>query len=197
MVLILQQEDNPIFLLHMKSYDEWAPMWGADTRKPQSAKASRLRSLGAPATSYGLNKGDKLTFDPKYKNVDMMDDDIQTQPPINAGRRDTVLVPVIVNGVPTWLNPMFFLRQQRVNNRNTPVYPAWAALGDAYAVVDHLIKQGGIEIPVEGEVKAQMPAFDQTTGEAAYVTQMVNNQPVRVRSTEERIFPVVPDPKQL
>ena len=182
----------------MKSYSEWAPMWGADTRAPQSAKASKLRSLGAPATSYGLSAGDKLRFDPKYTCVDDMDDDIQTQPPINAGRRDTVLVPVIINDVPTWLNPMFFLRQQRVNNRNTPVYPAWTALGDAYAVVDQLIKQGGLDVPADAEpVKAMMPSFDQTTGEAAYVTQMVNNQPVRVRATEERLFPAIPNPETL
>ena len=182
----------------MKSYSEWAPMWGADTRKPQNAKASRLRSLGAPATSYGLSAGDKLRFDAKYKNVDDMDDDIQTQPPINAGRRETVLVPAIINGVHTWLNPMFFLRQQRVNNRNTPVYPAWTALGDAYAVIDHIIKQGGLDVPADAEpVKAMMPSFDPTTGDAVFNTTMVDNQPVRVRATEERSFPALPNPKPL
>lgn len=181
----------------MNSYSEWAPMAGADTRVPKSVGVSALRSLGAPATSYGLAKGDKLRFDDKYKSVDDMENDIQQQPPINEGRRNTTLVPAIINGVKTWLNPMFFLRQQRVNNRNTPVYPAWSALGDAYNVIDHLIKQGGLDVPVDGEVKAMMPAYEQTTGEAKYTTQMVNGQPVQVRSTEERIYPALPNPKKL
>lgn len=182
----------------MKNYSEWAPMWGADTRKPNGVGASALRSLGAPATSYGLAKGDKLRFDPKYKSVDDFGEtDIQQQPAINAGRRATTLVPVIINGINTWLNPMFFLRMQRVNNRNTPVFPKWAALGDAYTVVDHLIKQGGIDVPVDGEVKAMMPAYEQTTGEAKYITQLVDGNPVQIRATEERLFPAIPDPKPL
>lgn len=196
MVKILKKEKKTekTFLSNMNSYTDWAPVFGADTRRPQSAKASKLRSLGAPATSYGLAKGDKLTFDKKYKSVDDMDDDLQVQPGMREGSRPVYLAPCFINGVKTWINPMFFLRNQRVNNRNTPVYPAWAALGDAYTVLDQLIKQGGIEIPVDDGITVQVAAYDPTNGQPAYLTNMVDGKAVRIRATEERNYPNVPDP---
>ena len=97
---------------------------------------------------------------------------------------------------------MFFLRNKRVNGKNEPLYPEWARLGDAYAVVDQLIKQGGLTVGNK-TFMAPMAAFDQTDGTPKYVAKVDDKgQKIvkedgsydMVRATEEREFPVLPNP---
>lgn len=183
----------------MNSENTWAPIFGADTRAAKKSNSASLRNVGAPATGYGLHPGDKLTFE-KGATIDTIE--VWDQDPIRAGQRQTHLVACYIHGVKTWLNPMFFLRNKRVNGKNEPVYPEWARLGDAYAVVDQLIKQGGLTVGTK-TFMAPMPAFDNTDGTPKYVAKVdeKGNKVVKedgsydmVRATEEREFPVLPNP---
>jgi hypothetical protein len=183
----------------MNSEITWAPIFGADTRTAKKSNSASLRNVGAPATGYGLHAGDKLTFEKgtTIDNIEVVDQD-----PIRSGQRQTHLVACYIQGVKTWFNPMFLLRNKRVDGRNEPLYPEWARLGDAYAVVEQLIRQGGIEIPNK-TFKAPVPAFDQTDGTPKFVAKVDDkgNKIVKedgsydmVRATEEREYPVVPGP---
>lgn len=183
----------------MNSENTWAPIFGADTRTAKKSSSESLRNVGAPATGYGLHCGDKLTFE-KGATIDTIE--VWDQDPIRTGQRQTHLVACYIQGVKTWLNPMFFLRNKRVNGRNEPLYPNWAKLGDAYSVVNQLIKQGGLTVG-DKEFEAPMAAFDQTDGSAKYVAKVdeKGNKIVKedgsydmVRATEPRKFPVLPDP---
>lgn len=182
----------------MNSENTWAPIFGADTRAAKKSNSASLRNVGAPATGYGLHPGDKLTFD-KGTTIDNIE--VWDQDPIRTGQRQTHLVACYIQGVKTWLNPMFFLRNQRKDGKNVPLYPEWARLGDAYAVVDQLIKQNGLTVPNE-TFTAPMAAFEQD-GTAKYLPK-VNEKGEKivkndgsyelVRATENREFPVLPNP---
>lgn len=180
------------------SISDWAPIAGADQRKVTPSKGlGALKNVGTPMTGYGLMGHDKMTF-PKGLTAENIE--IGTMEPQRAGNRPSHLAPCIINGVQTFINPMFFFRQKRENNRNVPVYPAWVKLGDAERVMAQLLKQGGIEAGDEFEV--QVADFEQD-GSAKYIPETDENgnqilnpdgSVKRVRATRPQNFPTLPDP---
>jgi hypothetical protein len=177
----------------MNGKNAWAPVFDADRRAVSfGTDLSVLENVGAQLNAYGLHEGDTLTF-PE-------DITIGTQAPRREGQRPTYLVSCFINGVKTWLNPMFFLRNKRENGTNTPIYPKWAALGDAKAVVAQLIAQGGLKA---GKLfKVQMADFN-ADGSAKMVPQLndkgevvvnADGSIVNVRATRSADYPTIPDP---
>lgn len=183
----------------MNSANEWAPVFAADTRPVNPAKFSDLANVGAQLNTYGLHAGEKLTFE---KGTTIENISVFKQEPRNKGQRPAYLIPCYINGAKTWINPMFFLRNKRVNNQNVPVYPEWVALGDAQAVVKQLIEQGGI---TAGE-EMQVPMADfETDGSPKYIEEKNANGDVMlnddgsvrmIRATVMRSYPVLPAPKR-
>lgn len=183
----------------MNYSSNWAPVFDADTRPVAKASFSDLANVGAQLNTYGLHAKEKLTFD---KGVTVETVEIIKQAPRNANSRPSYLVACYINGAKTWINPMFFLRNKREDGKNVPVYPKWAALGDAQAVIAQLIKQGGI---TAGE-EMQVPMADfERDGSAKYVPVLdENGQPKlksdgsveTVRATILRPYPALPDPIQ-
>jgi hypothetical protein len=180
----------------MKTATSWAPVFDADRRKVTfGTDLSVLENVGAQLNAYGLHPGDVLTFP---ENIE-----VGTQEPRREGQRPTYLVSVIVNGVKTWLNPMFFLRNKRENGTNSPIYPKWAALGDAKAVVTQLIAQGGIKAG-KNTLDVQIADFN-ADGTAKMVPQLNEKGEVMTNADGSAIFvratrpannyPELPDPK--
>lgn len=182
----------------LSKIQDWAPVFGADERKLETEGIDALSNMGAPATGYGLHPGDKLRFE---EGVTADSLKIGKLAPQEGRRRPTMLVPVIINDVKTFLNPMFFFRQSRINNQNGQVYPEWAKLGDCKRVVAQLIKQGGINVPNEtfstmvssfdGNVAKYVPEVDEK-GNPVYNADGTVKQ---IRATEPREFPVLPNPE--
>jgi len=182
----------------MNNKISWAPVFDADRRAVERVGFDALQNVGAQLNSYGLHAGDRLTFAPgtTVENIE-----IAKQAPRREGQRSTLLVACFINGAKTWINPMFFLRNKRENNQNSPIYPEWAKLGDAAAVVSQLIKQGGVTAGEEMQVP--MAAFEQD-GSAKYVPKVdENGNPIvgadgaieTVRDTVNRPYPVLPNPE--
>lgn len=182
------------------SINDWAPVFDADRRAVTPSKGlSALKNVGAQLNAYGLHANDVLTF-PDGMTADNIE--IGIQAPRREGQRPSFLVPCLINGVQTYINPMFFLRNKRENDRNAPVYPNWAKLGDAEAVVKQLLKQGGIVAGAEMQVP--MADFEQD-GSAKYVPRVdaAGNKVLKadgsidmVRATVNRPYPELPDPVQ-
>ena len=182
----------------MNNKISWAPVFDADRRAVERVGFDALNNVGAQLNAYGLHPGDTLTF-PAGTTVENIE--IAKQAPRREGQRSTLLVACLINGEKTWINPMFFLRNKRENNQNAPIYPEWAKLGDAAAVVSQLIKQGGIKAGEEMTVK--MAAFEQD-GSAKFVPKVdeagnpiigADGAIVTVRDTVDRVYPVLPNPE--
>ena len=180
----------------MKETSSWAPVFDADRRDVHfSNDLSVLENVGAQLNAYGLHAGDTLTFPETIT--------IGTQDPRREGQRPTYLVSVIINGVKTWLNPMFFLRNKREDGKNSPIYPKWAELGDAKAVITQLIAQGGIKVGKK-MLDIQVADFN-ADGTAKMVPQLnekgevvtnADGSAVFVRATRPATnYPELPDPK--
>lgn len=175
----------------MNNTVNWAPVFDADRRPIEQASINDLKNVGAQIQSYGLAENDVLTFE-EGTTVDNVG--IVRQAPRNSGNRPSYLVACLINGQKTWINPMFFLRNKRENNRNSPIYPEWAALGDAEKVVEQLVKQGGIKAGKNFETT--VAAFN-SDGSAKMIPSIVatdGGQSTLVRAVEKRNFPKLPAP---
>lgn len=177
----------------MKLEIAWAPVFDADRRKVQfTDDLSVLENVGAQLNSYGLHENDELSFPEKVQ--------IGIQEPRREGQRPSYLVSCFVNGQKTYINPMFFLRNKRENGVNTPIYPKWAALGDAKAVIAKLLEMKSLK--AGKNMKVQMADFN-ADGSAKMVPQLndkgevvvnADGSVVNVRATRPADYPELPDP---
>lgn len=177
----------------MKLENAWAPVFDADRRKVQfTDDLSVLENVGAQLNAYGLHENDVLTFPEKIQ--------IGIQDPRRENQRPSYLVSCYVNGQKTYINPMFFLRNKREDGHNVPIYPKWAALGDAKAVIAKLIEMKTLK--AGKNMRVQMADFN-ADGSAKMIPQLnekgevvVNNDGsvVNVRATRTAEYPSIPDP---
>lgn len=169
---------------------DWAPVFGADTRKVESVDLNALENVGVAFSAYGLTPNQIITVE--------HDPQIIRQEPRNEGQNPTYLVAVKRDGIKNWLNPMSFLR---TDANGEPVYPAWYALGSAQEVVRALIRTGTLKCGDKKMVK--MNAFNRD-GSAKMVAKREadgslilkgDGTPDMIRDTVERPYPIIPDPK--
>ena len=177
----------------MKLENAWAPVFDADRRAVKfTDDLSVLQNVGAQLNAYGLHENDVLTF-PETIQIGIQD-------PRREGQRPSYLVACYVNGQKTYINPMFFLRNKRENGQNVPIYPTWAALGDAKAVITKLIEMKTLK--AGKNMKIQMADFN-ADGSAKMVPQLnekgevvvnADGSVVNVRATRTAEYPSIPDP---
>ena len=169
---------------------DWAPVFGADTRKVEKVELSDLENVGVTFSAYGLTPDQTITID--------HNPEIIRQAPRQEGQNPTYLVGIKRDGVKSWLNPMALLRN---NAAGDPIYPKWSALGSAQEVVSALIRTGTLKCGKGVTVK--MNAFNRD-GSAKMVAKREadgslilkgDGTPDMVRDTVDRIYPELPDPK--
>ena len=142
--------------------------------------------------AYGLHEDEELTFPEEIV--------IATQEPRREGQRPTHLVSCLINGAKTWINPMFFLRTKREDGVTSPIYPKWAALGDAKAVISSLVSMK--KLKAGKNFKVQVADFN-ADGSAKMIPQLnekgevvvnADGSVINVRATTTREYPAIPDP---
>lgn len=170
----------------------WAPVYDAARREVTVTSIDELENVGVPFSAYGIKDGDVIVVE--------SNPEIVKQAPRREGQAFTYLVACTRNGAKSWINPNFFMR---TNSAMDPLYPAWANLGSAKAVVEALIKMKTITTK-KGEVfNAAMTAFNRDGSfkeqpkrdESGNIVLTDEGVPEMVRVTEDRPFPVLPDPK--
>lgn len=177
----------------MKKEIAWAPVFDADRRPVTFTNdLSVLENVGAQLNAYGLHENETLTFPEDVQ--------IGIQSPRREGQRPSYLVSCYIDGKKSYINPMFFLRNKRENGANTPIYPKWAALGDAKAVVAQLVKQKTLKAGKNIDV---MIADFNADGSAKMIPQLndkgevvvnADGSVVNVRATRKATYPELPDP---
>lgn len=169
---------------------DWAPVFGADTRKVEPVDLNALENVGVAFSAYGLSANQVITIDANPQLI--------RQEPRNERQNPTYLVAIKRDGVKNWLNPMSFLR---TDSTGTPIYPAWYALGSAQEVVKALVRTGTLKCGENKTVK--MNAFNRD-GSAKMVAKREadgslvlkgDGTPDMIRDTVDRQYPVIPDPK--
>jgi len=168
---------------------KWAPVFDGANRKVGEVTLDDLTEVGVTFNAYGIKEKDVINID--------KDPLIVKQDPRREGQNPTYLVAILRNGNKSWLNPTFFLRQDSELN---PVYPEWAALGSAKAVVEKLIKMGSITGGKNFTV--QMTAFNRDGSfkeiakrdESGNIVLNEDGTPQMVRTTVPRDYPTLPTP---
>lgn len=175
----------------MNENKHWAPVFDADRRPVKTSSLDALENVGVQFNAYGIQPGDSIHV--------AKDPEVVEQAPRREGQRPTYLVACTRNGVKNWLNPAALLA---LNADLQPIYPKWAALGGAKAVVEKLIEMGEIKTPKE-PIMVTMTKFnrDGTIAEEAVRDEkgeLILNEdgtPKMVNARVERPRANVPDPK--
>lgn len=181
----------------LSNISDWAAVFGAENGLKTHTGLDSLKNVGTPATGYGLHAGDDVKFEEGITPETISTGEIA---PREGRRRPTNIVPVIINGVNTFFNPMFLFSRALKNGKYEYIYPAWAKLGDCARAVAQMIKQGGLQVS-DKTFTTTVPAWD---GNAPKYVPAVdeNNNPILnedgsaklVRDVEVREYPYIPDP---
>lgn len=174
----------------MNQLSDWAPVFGSNTRDVEEVKKEDLQEVNVPFNQYGISEKETLIF----KANEMR---FAKQAPAEGSTFPTYLVSCYRNGNKSWFNPGFLIRQ---NVKREPIYPKWAELGSAAAVVDALAKigtlKGGKNFPV------QMPERnrDRTRKQSVVLDENGNAKlnddgtPMMKDCEITRQYPTLPDP---
>ena len=168
----------------------WAPVYDSARRPVEKVSIDELENVGVPFNTYGVKNEDVLVFE--------ANPEIAKQAPRNNGQNATYLVACKRNGVKSWFNPNTLLRTDADMN---PLYPKWAGLGSAKAVVEALVKMTTFTVGKK-TFKALATVFNRDGSfkeiperdAAGNVILNDDNTPKMERVREEREYPVVPDP---
>ena len=176
----------------MNENKHWAPVFDADRRPVKGSSLDALENVGVQFNSYGIQPKDTIHV---AKNPEVVE-----QAPRREGQRPTYLVACTRNGVKSWLNPSFFLA---LNADLQPIYPKWAALGGAKAVVEKLIEMGEIKAADE-PMTVVLTKFNRDGSIAEEAVrdekgELILNEdgtPKMVNARVERTRAAIPDPKE-
>lgn len=169
---------------------KWASVYDADRRPIAKSSLDELENVGVTFNAYGLKEGQVITID---ENPEVI-----KQAPRREGQRPTYLVACKRDGVNSWFNPNALLG---IDADLQPIYPKWAALGGAKAVITKIQSmKGGIKGGKPFDVKQTKFNRDGSIKEVALkkpngdLELNEDNTPKMVRDTEMRPYVSVTDP---